>query len=240
MHLCFNTPNTLHYTAIHYTVTRCHHCSAQFATTAFQAGKWLKVCGGRHTAHKSFHSSSATIVTTMIVILLNIWSPSPPSDNKFLLNSHDTDCVWILNWEILHDNSLVQRGLQTGISHKHVKELTNMSSNYCESEEFYFPSNSVWCGKAFVPDQWWLNPGAIFPCDGLRVWRVECTLHRPPNFWKAFWYISPNVVPLSDWARCPQCIALHLDHSDGHFFSAMEWLMFFFRPPLTTMVFQWF
>ena len=81
--------------------------------------------------------------------------------------------------------------LQRGISHKHVKELTNMSSNYCESEEFYFPSNSVWCGKAFVPDQWWLNPGAIFPCDGLRVWRVECTLHRPPNFWNAFWYISP-------------------------------------------------
>ena len=31
-----------------------------------------------------------------------------------------------------------------------------------------------------------------------------------------------------------------VDHNDGPFFSAMEWLMFFFRPPLTTMVFQWF
>ena len=190
MHLCYNTPNTLHYTVIHYTVTRCHHCSAQFATTAFQAGKWLKVCGGRHTAQ---------IVSLIICTHCDnydchpaqIWSPSPPSDNKFLLNSHDTDRVWILNWEILHDNSLVQRGLQRGISHKHVKELTNMSSDYCECEPCHFPSNSVWCGKAFVPDQWWLNPGAIFPCDGLRVWRVECTLHRPPNFWNAFWYISP-------------------------------------------------
>ena len=31
-----------------------------------------------------------------------------------------------------------------------------------------------------------------------------------------------------------------LDHNDGQFFRAMEWLMFFFRPPLTSMVFQWF
>ena len=31
-----------------------------------------------------------------------------------------------------------------------------------------------------------------------------------------------------------------VDRSDGPFFSAMEWLMFLFRPPLTTMVFQWF
>ena len=33
---------------------------------------------------------------------------------------------------------------------------------------------------------------------------------------------------------------LALDHDDGQFFRAMEWLMFFFRPPLTSMVFQWF
>ena len=33
---------------------------------------------------------------------------------------------------------------------------------------------------------------------------------------------------------------LILDHDDGQFFRAMEWLMFFFRPPLTSMVFQWF
>jgi len=32
----------------------------------------------------------------------------------------------------------------------------------------------------------------------------------------------------------------HVDHNDGQFFRAMEWLMFFFRPPLTSMVFQWF
>ena len=31
-----------------------------------------------------------------------------------------------------------------------------------------------------------------------------------------------------------------LDHNDGRFFRAMEWLMFFFRPPLPSMVFQWF
>ena len=31
-----------------------------------------------------------------------------------------------------------------------------------------------------------------------------------------------------------------LDHDDGQFFRAMEWLMFFFRPPLTSMVFRWF
>ena len=31
-----------------------------------------------------------------------------------------------------------------------------------------------------------------------------------------------------------------LDHNDGQFFRAMEWLMFFFRPPLLSMVFQWF
>ena len=31
-----------------------------------------------------------------------------------------------------------------------------------------------------------------------------------------------------------------LDHNDGQFFRAMEWLMFFFRPPLPSMVFQWF
>ena len=40
-----------------------------------------------------------------------------------------------------------------------------------------------------------------------------------------------------------ECICLEasrVDHNDGPFFSAMEWLMFFFRPPLTTMVFQWF
>ena len=33
---------------------------------------------------------------------------------------------------------------------------------------------------------------------------------------------------------------LAVDHDDGQFFRAMEWLMFFFRPPLTSMVFQWF
>ena len=32
----------------------------------------------------------------------------------------------------------------------------------------------------------------------------------------------------------------HIDHNDGQFFRAMEWLMFFFRPPLPSMVFQWF
>ena len=31
-----------------------------------------------------------------------------------------------------------------------------------------------------------------------------------------------------------------IDHNDGQFFRAMEWLMFFSRPPLTSMVFQWF
>ena len=31
-----------------------------------------------------------------------------------------------------------------------------------------------------------------------------------------------------------------LDHNDGQFFRAMEWLMFFFRLPLPSMVFQWF
>ena len=31
-----------------------------------------------------------------------------------------------------------------------------------------------------------------------------------------------------------------LDHNDGQFFRVMEWLMFFFRPPLSSMVFQWF
>ena len=31
-----------------------------------------------------------------------------------------------------------------------------------------------------------------------------------------------------------------LDLSDGHFFGAMEWLMFFSRAPSASMVFQWF
>ena len=31
-----------------------------------------------------------------------------------------------------------------------------------------------------------------------------------------------------------------LDYNDGQFFKAMEWLRFFFRPPLPSMVFQWF
>ena len=75
------------------TVTRCHHCSAQFATTAFQAGKWLKVCGGRHTAHKSFHSSSATHCDNYDCQPAQLWWPNPPSDNNFLLNGHDTDRV---------------------------------------------------------------------------------------------------------------------------------------------------
>ena len=31
-----------------------------------------------------------------------------------------------------------------------------------------------------------------------------------------------------------------LDLFDGHFFGAMEWLMFFSRAPSALMVFQWF
>ena len=35
-------------------------------------------------------------------------------------------------------------------------------------------------------------------------------------------------------------LILVIDHDDGQFFRAMEWLMFFFRPPLPSMVFRWF
>ena len=38
----------------------------------------------------------------------------------------------------------------------------------------------------------------------------------------------------------PLCHGITVDHNDGQFFRAMEWLMFFFRPPLLSMVFQWF
>ena len=37
-----------------------------------------------------------------------------------------------------------------------------------------------------------------------------------------------------------KCLVVAIDHNDGQFFRAMEWLMFFFRPPLPPMVFQWF
>ena len=42
------------------------------------------------------------------------------------------------------------------------------------------------------------------------------------------WWYHPGSGPSSG-----------VDHNDGQFFRAMEWLIFF-RPPLTTMVFQWF
>ena len=44
-----------------------------------------------------------------------------------------------------------------------------------------------------------------------------------------------NLQQLKTECKRPCC---GLDHDDGKFFSAMEW--FFFSPPLTTMVFQWF
>ena len=44
-----------------------------------------------------------------------------------------------------------------------------------------------------------------------------------------------NVKALKRWH-----IDRPVDHNDGQFFKAVEWLMFFFRPPLTIMVFQWF
>ena len=36
------------------------------------------------------------------------------------------------------------------------------------------------------------------------------------------------------------CRMARLDLFDGHFFGAMEWLMFFSRAPSALMVFQWF
>ena len=50
---------------------------------------------------------------------------------------------------------------------------------------------------------------------------------------------SENLTSVQDWSSNPFPIP-NLDHNDGQFFRAMEWLMFFFRPPLTSMVFQWF
>ena len=66
---------------------------------------------------------------------------------------------------------------------------------------------------------------------GAGVWKWECqwndeALTETPHI---SWNICEYRRPLSG-----------LDHNDGPFFSAMEWLMFFFRPPLTTMFFQWF
>ena len=45
------------------------------------------------------------------------------------------------------------------------------------------------------------------------------------------------------WEKCTgifYTVGSGVDHNDGQFFRAMEWLMFFFRPPFTSMVFQWF
>ena len=47
--------------------------------------------------------------------------------------------------------------------------------------------------------------------------------------------VGPRLDP-----HVPNIHEFGLDHDDGQFFRAMEWLMFFFRPPLTSMVFRWF
>ena len=56
--------------------------------------------------------------------------------------------------------------------------------------------------------------------------------------------LAPGVVSLASgiWPACfpREEYVPGLDHNDGQFFRAMEWLMFFFRPPLPSMVFQWF
>ena len=61
---------------------------------------------------------------------------------------------------------------------------------------------------------------------------------------------NPNLSQPRIWQICqlygeyspnsPNILIFGLDHNDGQFFRAMEWLMFFFRPPLPSMVFQWF
>ena len=80
-----------------------------------------------------------------------------------------------------------------------------------------------------------------------------CIMFRSKNMgcFKLFWKsVCINLLKLkmrrrwfSERAACKngKCQdGSGLDHSDGQFFSTMEWLMFFFRPLSTTMVFQWF
>ena len=52
--------------------------------------------------------------------------------------------------------------------------------------------------------------------------------------------LSSTGFPLRDAESSINLKVDILDHDDGQFFRAMEWLMFFFRPPLTSMVFRWF
>ena len=47
---------------------------------------------------------------------------------------------------------------------------------------------------------------------------------------------AENCLP----ARGSSNDAIVIDHNDGQFFRVMEWLMFFSRPPLTSMVFNGF
>ena len=66
-------------------------------------------------------------------------------------------------------------------------------------------------------------------------WELPGTLIPPLTPIRATWSFFSD-VKIQDlkvtWGR--------VDHNDGQFFRAMEWLMFFFRPPLPSMVFQWF
>ena len=101
------------------------------------------------------------------------------------------------------------------------------------------------------PGMWWLvmmvspkrsiatpPPGTSLPChppsliagEGSRRWEDKASLKTGEERERSGLGMASSHLPAH----------LSLDHNDGQFFRAMEWLMFFFRPPLPSMVFQWF
>ena len=87
--------------------------------------------------------------------------------------------------------------------------------------------------------QCWKDPScAIFlerrRFENIKYWEVYLGHqlgHHLGHVWSIIWGLSGA------------CSAHHLgivDLFDGHFFGAMEWLMFFSRAPSALMVFQWF
>ena len=95
---------------------------------------------------------------------------------------------------------------------------------------------SMYFSTVFLNRIFQLYLSIMLPCSApssAMLWLHSVIISRL-YFWNLFLNCIFNCISQLCHLLCP------LDHSDGQFFSAMEWLMFFFRPPLTTMVFQWF
>ena len=85
-----------------------------------------------------------------------------------------------------------------------------------------------------------LIPKKIFIIFNILSQQRVCPLHCIALQLVALASLENFLLPILGFLCSCHLSAAPLDHSDGQFFSAMEWLMFFFRPPSSPMVFQWF